>query len=137
MSLLPNLLVYDAALVLQAAQESSPVHLALAIVVEARRSLGVNSQVVNECRIGDAALLLMAFGDGLLPKKRYRATNEKKSNDSELDEKVTLEKMVKEMEAVYRMVEKLQFSLYNKTFPSMSMSSQVPEGQNTQEKATA
>lgn len=91
MSLLPNLLVYDAPLILQAAQATSPVHLALAIIVEARRSLGVSSAHVNGCRVSDAALLLMSFGDALLPKKRFRATNEKRHSEPELCEQSKLE----------------------------------------------
>lgn len=125
MSLLPNLLVYDASLILQATQATSPVHLALAIIVEARRSLGVSSELINDCRVSDAALLFMAFGDALLPKKRFRASNEKRPSEPEICEQSAMEKMLQEMETVYQMVQKLQSSLYNKTFPSTSCSARA------------
>ena len=66
MSLLPNLLVYDGPLTLQAAESSSPVHMALAIIIEARRSLGIESNVINQCRVSDVALFFICFGDMLL-----------------------------------------------------------------------
>lgn len=108
MSLLPNLLVYDASLTLQAAQASSPVHLALAIIVEARRSLGVSIELTNDGRVSDAALLFMAFGDSLLPQRRFHATNEKRPAEPEICQESAIQAMLPEMEAVYRLVQKVQ-----------------------------
>ena len=84
LSLLPNLLVYDAPLILQVAHSSSPVHLALAIILEARRSLGISSEVQNGCRVSDMALLFMAFGDKILACKKARGTSESDQKEQDL-----------------------------------------------------
>lgn len=52
-------------------------HLALAIIVEARRSLGIHSSAIDGCRVSDVALLLMAFGDALIPEHQIRPTSDK------------------------------------------------------------
>ena len=119
LSLLPNLLVYDAPLVLLAAQETSAVHQAVAIIIEARRSLGIWSE--HACgygSAGDVALMFMAFGDALLPKSSFEVNPQEKPTA-----KITpnygqvFNDMIKEMEKVHGLVEKVQMSLYTKTYP--------------------
>ena len=107
MSLLPSLLVYDAPLTLRSAQATSPVHLALAIIVEARRSLGIQSSIINRCRVSDVALLFMAFGDALMPEHQIRPTSEQSPvapRPTPEQQQLVILEMAKEMEKVYELV---------------------------------
>lgn len=99
MTLLPNLLIYDAQLFMSD-DLVSPVHLALAIIIEGRRCLGIRPLFAEEFK-------WMAFGD--LYKKATRI-------DSINNSKIGSELIEKEAIKVQKLVQKVQVSLYQKNF---------------------
>ena len=98
---------------------------------------------------GDVALMFMAFGDALLPKSSFEVNpQEKPTAKINPNYGQVFNDMIKEMEKVHGLVEKVQMSLYTKTYPYRQSEVQQsrkrekkglkeqPAGQTAREKAS-